>query len=69
MGLDTNLFWVRDFIDEFYDLSTNKECISPVGSYCENHRQDQVLLTILYYKYKEKYNQKENIGQGILYDT
>jgi hypothetical protein len=45
--------WVRDFINEFSRLSLIKDCIFPLGSSYANHRQDQSILTILYYKYKD----------------
>jgi len=42
---------VIDFINEYNKLACIKECIAPSGSSRENHRQDQSILTILYYKY------------------
>lgn len=58
-GFDTSCEWICDFINEFYNLSTDKKYIAPQGSSRSNHRQDQALFTILYYKYQEKYNFKE----------
>jgi len=50
-----NIGWVRDFINEYARLSLVKECIYPVGSSRKNHRQDQSIMSILYYKYKDAY--------------
>jgi hypothetical protein len=47
--------WVREFINEFSRLSLIKDCIFPSGSSYANHRQDQSILTILYYKYRDMY--------------
>lgn len=47
---------VKDFINEWYTCCAMKECIAPEGSSRENHRQDQAVFTVLYYKYVEKYN-------------
>ncbi len=58
--------WVRDFIDEYSKLSLIKKCISPDGSNRDNHRQDQSILSILYYKYKDLYNFYDlNVVDGI----
>ncbi len=46
---------VRDFINEFAYLCSKKECIAPTGSSRSNHRQDQAVFTILYYKYINQY--------------
>ena len=57
--------WVREFANEFSRLSLIKDCIFPSGSSRFNHRQDQSILTILYYKYKDIYkfqNSKEYEG-------
>lgn len=51
-----NISWVRDFINDYSKLSLIKECIFPNGSSRDNHRQDQSVLTILFYKYKDLYN-------------
>ncbi len=48
--------WVRDFIREYSHYSLVKEAIYPDGSSRDNHRQDQSILSILYYLYKSKYN-------------
>jgi len=56
LGFNCKQEWVTKFITEFYTYSTNKECIAPEGSSRKNHRQDQALFTILYYKYKDMYN-------------
>lgn len=50
--------WVKDFLEEFYKCAQDKNCIAPEGSSRKNHRQDQAVFTILYYKYKSIYNFK-----------
>jgi hypothetical protein len=55
-----NMKWVRDFIDEYAALSLVKDCIFPEGSSRSNHRQDQSILSILYYKYKDMYHFQES---------
>jgi hypothetical protein len=55
VGFNLNFIWVKEFIEEFYKYCCNKDCIAPEGSSRENHRQDQAILTILFYKYLEKY--------------
>lgn len=47
--------WVRDFINDYAKYCLVKECIFPEGSSRENHRQDQSVLTCLYYTYWMKY--------------
>ena len=42
---------VRNFINEFKDLASNRSCIAPTGSDRSNHRQDQALFSLLYYRY------------------
>jgi hypothetical protein len=65
-----NIDWVREFIDDFTRLSLIKECISPEGSGLNNHRQDQSVLTVLYYKYKDLYKfEKSNQYEGIRHHT
>lgn len=61
-----NIEWVREFIEEYSKYSLIKDCIAPLGSSRQNHRQDQSILSILYYRYKDKYNFAEcNIETGI----
>lgn len=38
-------------LEEWADLAQKRECIAPVGSSRENHRQDQAVFTILYYRF------------------
>ena len=58
-AINYNIDWCKDFVKEWKDLSLIKECISPEGTDRSNHRQDQSLLTILYYLYQDKYNFKD----------
>ena len=56
IGINYNKDWCKDFIKEWKDFALIKECICPEGSDRSNHRQDQAVFSILYWKYQEKYN-------------
>jgi hypothetical protein len=49
------IHWVRDFINDYAKYSLIKECIFPEGSSRANHRQDQSVLSCLFYIYWNKY--------------
>ena len=51
LGFNTKIDFVKDFITEFYNCAMDKNCIAPDGSSRRNHRQDQAVFTILFYKY------------------
>lgn len=55
IGFDTSVNWIKLFIDEWNRYCSIKECIAPKGSSRQNHRQDQSVLSILYYNYQIKY--------------
>jgi hypothetical protein len=57
-GINYNIEWCKNLVIEWKNLALIKECISPHGSNRLNHRQDQSILSILYYKYYDKYNFK-----------
>lgn len=50
LGFNLNNKNILNFIDEFASLANIKECIAPEGSNRSNHRQDQALFTLLYYR-------------------
>tara|TARA_Y100001970_G_C14207251_1_gene844799 strand:- start:295 stop:1518 length:1224 start_codon:yes stop_codon:yes gene_type:complete len=59
VGLNSSNYEVRELIQKWYKYSNIKECISPEGSDRNNHRQDQSLLSILFYlNEKIKYSPK-----------
>lgn len=58
IGINYNIDWVKLLIKEWRDLALVKECICPDGSDRSNHRQDQAVLTLLFYKYIEIYKFK-----------
>jgi len=58
VGVNYNIDWVKDFIKKWKDLALIDTCICPEGSDRNNHRQDQAVLSILYYQYKDIYNFK-----------
>lgn len=45
-----------NFVNELYHWSMLEHVITPPGSSRKNHRQDQSILTILYYNYKHIYD-------------
>ena len=51
LGFNTKIDLVKDFITEFYNCAMDKNCIAPDGSSRKNHRQDQAVFTVLFYKY------------------
>jgi len=57
-GINYNLKWCQNLIREWKDLSLIKDCICPPGSTRDNHRQDQSIWSLLFYKYQRKYKFK-----------
>jgi hypothetical protein len=51
LGFNCKTEKAKDIIKEFHDLAQIKECIAPEGSSRKNHRQDQAVFSILFYKY------------------
>ena len=45
---------VQTFINKYNECSGIKDCIAPPGSSRQNHRQDQAVFTILYYKFMKE---------------
>ena len=54
IGFNSKIDWVKEFIKLFYMCCSDKNIIAPPGSSRMNHRQDQAVFTILYYKYLDK---------------
>ncbi len=50
-GFNLNRKEIRDFIATFSRVAQDKECIAPIGSNRQNHRQDQSVFTLLYYQF------------------
>lgn len=55
IGINYNKDWCKDLIKEWKEYALKKECICPDGSDRSNHRQDQAVFSILFWKYQEKY--------------
>ena len=51
LGFNTKIDFIKEFLKEFYNCAQDKNCIAPEGSSRRNHRQDQAVFTILFYKY------------------
>jgi hypothetical protein len=60
IGFNTNLTWVRELIHKWALWAQNKNIIAPSGSNRNNHRQDQTLLTLLYWEAANKYHFNTN---------
>ena len=56
--INYNIKWCQDIINDWKNYSLIKDCIIPDGTNRNNHRQDQSVLGLLYFKYQEKYNFK-----------
>jgi hypothetical protein len=54
LGFNTQNKLVQVFLRQYIGCAKDKTCIAPEGSSRENHRQDQAVFTILYYKFVEK---------------
>ena len=55
ISVNYNLEWIQNLVSDWKKYSLIKECIIPEGSDRNNHRQDQAVLEILYYRYQEIY--------------
>lgn len=55
VGVNCDCDWALKLVEDWKTLALIKDCIAPVGSHRGNHRQDQAVLTLLYYKYMQKY--------------
>eukprot|EP01083_Nonionella_stella_P041716 113002_1 len=51
-GVNYNVFWVKDLVEDWAVCGMHLECISPKGSTRKNHRQDQAALTVLFHQYR-----------------
>lgn len=51
VGFNYNKQYVREFVEEYKNYALIKECIAPEGSDRSNHRQDQSIFSIMFYKY------------------
>lgn len=59
VGVNYNNVNGKKLITEWKGAALVKECIAPAGSNRNNHRQDQAVLSILYYTYLETLNFKD----------
>lgn len=53
VGFDLNQGRAWNVLEEWCELAQIKECIAPPGSDRSNHRQDQAVFSILYYRYTQ----------------
>lgn len=63
IGVNYNLSWVREFVLEWKSAALIQDCIAPVGSSWNNHRYDQAIMSVLYYKYKTLQNFKDDYSK------
>ena len=52
VGLNADHFWARELCLVWRNAAFCRECIAPAGSSRENHRQDQAVLSVLFYRYE-----------------
>ena len=50
VGFDLEQGWAWNLLEEWSSLAQIQDCIAPLGSDRSNHRQDQAVLSILYYR-------------------
>lgn len=55
IGFDLTREEIRGFVRCFSICAQTEHCIAPRGSHRGNHRQDQSVLSILYYFYRQQY--------------
>ena len=55
VGFNYDCDYVKQFVEEYKNHALTKECIAPEGSDRSNHRQDQSVFSIMFYKYHVKY--------------
>ncbi len=53
VGFDMGQGRAWRLLEEWAYLAEQRDCIAPVGSNRENHRQDQAVLSILYYRFTD----------------
>ena len=58
VGIDTTTHLGECFLKDFCSMCLNPSIIIPEGSNKSNHRQDQSVLTILYWTYYGNYKLK-----------
>jgi hypothetical protein len=69
VGFDMGNGAAMAFLKQWADLAQVKECIAPEGSNRDNHRQDQAVLTLLYYKYtNNQYWENSDLNMAIHQD-
>lgn len=51
VGFDLSNIHAWEVLEDWYRLAQIKECIAPEGSNRSNHRQDQAVLSVLYYRF------------------
>ena len=73
IGFDYNFSIAKQISSKWSEFSQIQDCISPIGSSRENHRQDQAVLTLLLYKYlfmskfKKFFYPQTNFIYGVLF--
>lgn len=55
VGLNADYPWARQLCLDWRDAALCRDCIAPEGSSRENHRQDQAVLSILFYRYQRQF--------------
>jgi len=68
VGFNYNTDYVKSFVEEYKNHALTKECIAPEGSSRENHRQDQSVFSIMFYKYYIQYQFDFSVGNPEYYE-
>jgi hypothetical protein len=55
LGLNTHQAEARELCQSWRDAALWRDCIAPEGSDRSNHRQDQAVLSALFYRYQREY--------------
>jgi FkbM family methyltransferase len=69
IGINFDFAWVCSLIHEWSEYANRKDCIAPLGACWLNHRYDQSLLSILYYRYQETHKFRDLDVCGTVYIT
>lgn len=68
VGFNPRIPYAKDVLEEWAQLAQQRDCIAPLTSSRVNHRQDQAILTILFYKCILKHSfQMYNAAHGLGY--
>jgi hypothetical protein len=59
LAIDPRIEAARSLLLDFYHYGLTRECIAPKGSSRKNHRQDQAVFTVLFYRHLTHYDHNQ----------